>query len=141
MRHVIAIVIVFCAAFSGLILGFIGVTAHVNGGFAAHFVNPIWSVFYGLGFEPALIWYRIHGPYRYGLFDLFGTLVWPIIASIVLYGIILRILSRWNETQRRVTLAAFAFSFFVIIPEMSLQPPTLIAFPLWQDCMIFSMPH
>jgi hypothetical protein len=139
VRHLIAACFVGCAAFSGTLL-FLLSFGNASDFFSDRFINLIWGLLYGIGFEPALIWYQIHGPYPLNFIDLFGLCIWPIGFSIFLYIFVLRVLAMADNAWRKRILACLLVSFVVIIPFRELAPTTMLAFPLWPDGYLFSSP-
>lgn len=110
VRHVLAAIVVLATIASGVCLFFVNFDRAANHGFGLHFTNLIWGLYYGIGFEPGFVWYKIHGPYRTGFFDLFGALIYPLIASAVLYAAIIR-LAKYPSAKWWLLL-----SILVIIP-------------------------
>src|SRR5437764_187211 len=109
MRHLTAAIVVLGAIFSGMFFYTINFGPAANHGLGIHVTNLIWGLYYGIGFEPAFIWYKIHGPYPTGFVDLFGMIVYPIIASGFLYIAVLRLSKR--TSLRKWLLPVLGLSF------------------------------
>ena len=139
--HLLAAVTVIVTFFLGVILGFIEFGTKYHDHFQGHFVDPIWSSYYGLGFEPSLIWYQIQGTYRYGFIDQFGIFIWPIIAGIAIYWGVLGILRMPKSRTSSGIRVALILSVFVITPMPRLNPVGMIFLPLYPIGFLFSIPY
>jgi predicted membrane protein len=129
MRHAIAALVVLGALFSAMFIYPADLDAASIDGHEVHFVNLIWSLYYGIGFEPAFIWYKIFGPFPTGFVDVFGMIFYPIIASALLYAAILRLSRR--SSSRKWLFLVLGLSFLAIVPRPNMSVVNWWKLPLW----------
>jgi predicted membrane protein len=135
-RHFIAAIIVLGAMLSGMFIYPADLDAAIAHSTEVHFINLIWGLYYGVGFEPANIWYRIYGPYRAGFVDGFGLIYYPLIASVFLYAVVVWLSSFWS---RKRLLLVFGLSFLAIVPRPNLPMRDWWLMPLWINGAISEM--
>ncbi|MBL6851876.1 MAG: hypothetical protein ISS15_04895 [Alphaproteobacteria bacterium] len=92
-------------------------------------VNLIWGLYYGLGFEPAFVWYKIHGPFPTGFLDLFAMIIYPVAASTLLYWAIFRLTER--RSHRKWVGLTLGLSFVLLIPMPYSQLDDWWLHPIW----------
>jgi len=138
MRHVLAMIVVLCAIFSGMFIYPADIDAASVHSSEVHFVNLIWGLYYGIGFEPAFIWYRFFGPYPMGFVDVFGMIIHPLIASGILYVSVFKLSKR--SSRRMPILLAIGLSFLAIIPRPNLPMKNGWLFPLWVNGAMSEVP-
>jgi hypothetical protein len=138
MDHISPTLTVVFAVLTGMILGLVDFGSQP--GVQVHVSSLIWGLFYGVGFEPAAIYYKLHGPYPYGFIDKFGAVVWPIIASAALYFVVNRLPTVSNAALRRKIKNGLTLSFVLVLPHHNLMPDELAYFPLWSQGFILTLP-
>jgi hypothetical protein len=129
VRHLIAGFGLLGAVASAFLYYAIVEPSAANNGSGVFLVNAVWGTYYGLGFEPAFIWYRVHGPFPTGPLDLFAMIVYPLIASIILYVAIYKLSQRL--AWRKWIVVALGLSFLVIIPMRVFPGQGMWLHPIW----------
>ena len=91
-------------------------------------INAVWGLYYGLGFEPAFVWYKIHGPYPSGFLDLL-PLIYFFVASVFLYWVYLKLTLR--PAWRKWVIVGLTASFLVIVPMHIAPMADWWMHPMW----------
>jgi hypothetical protein len=129
MRHLIAGLGVLGAVCAALFFYPIVPPSGANHGHGIFLVNLVWGLYYGIGFEPALIWYKIHGPFPTGFLDLFAMLIYPLTARAFLYAVIFKLGAR--PSWRKWIVIGVVLSLFIIAPLPILPEEQSLLHPIW----------
>jgi hypothetical protein len=129
MRHLIAAFGVLGAVCAALFFYPIVPPTGANHGHGVFLVNLVWGLYYGIGFEPALIWYKIRGPFPTDFLDLFAMLVYPLAASAFLYMVIFKLSAR--PSRRKWIVIGMSLSLFVIAPLPIVPAEQWWLHPIW----------